>query len=41
MMKDKMIRLHNLLHSFSEEERERILEILQLALELSHFPIKV
>ena len=40
-MNTKILRLHQLLHSFTEEERERIAEILRLILELSHLPINV
>ena len=41
MTKDKLLRLHQLLHSFTEEERGRIREILQLVLEIAHLPINV
>ena len=41
MTKDKLLRLHNLLNSFSHEEKDRIIEILQIVIELIHSPLSI
>ena len=41
MSKDKLLRLHKLLNSFSNEERDRIIEILRLVLEMTHSPLSI
>ena len=39
--KEKIEKLHKLMGSFSTEEKDRILEILQLLLEFAHSPLSV
>lgn len=39
--KEKIDKLHKLMSSFSAEEKDRILEILQLLLEFAHSPLSI
>ena len=39
-MEDKVDALQKLLNTFSSDDRDRIVEILQLALEIAHSPLK-
>lgn len=41
MTKDKLLRLHKLLNSFSHEERDRIIEILRIVLEITQSPLSI